>query len=262
MEGQLNKQALDAAIQAAINETISSGIIEEAVKKSLNSAVEEAVAKSFGYDSEAKKLIEERIGLNVLNAIERFDFSAYDIKINTMLEAVLQHTLIPRNAKILENFKQLMDPGEIVKISVDELFEAYKEYVKTYMDGQATDDDPCGDTGTRKVDVEMEITFDGDDLSRRPDYTINFRCPEEEDLSMKIRLWTTQNFRKNSYKNGVFPDHVAILSPNASMGLMFTNLAAVTKFDILIWKLYRDQASVTGCEYNLGVTDDTVEVEA
>lgn len=156
---------LEDRIMDAFIAKLNDGTIESMVEKYAEKAISEAMNDTFrGYGDGLGNLIEKKFKEALTPLIERYNFAEHLVKMETVLDEVIQQAAKPHK-ELLDSFKKLMTaPSDEIKLS--ELFEHYKQFVaKTFetFDREVNFDD--GEPEYEPVEVQMHFEETTDSYS-------------------------------------------------------------------------------------------------
>lgn len=97
---------------------------EEEVKEILKKKFKESIESAFRWGA-AEKALEKNIKEVMVPYIEKYDFSEYLPKLDTVLTEIVNSDACIENKKILENFKELSIKQEEKEMKVTDLFDAW-----------------------------------------------------------------------------------------------------------------------------------------
>lgn len=129
-------------IQRITEEVLQDGTVEKIIREKVQKGFEDAIDDLFRW-GELKKAVENRIKEVLVPFIEKYDMRDYIVKLDTVLTEIVNSTALVDNAKIIENFKNLMIEPKQEVVTLKEIFAEYKKHVSRYMD-----------TTGRKVDYD------------------------------------------------------------------------------------------------------------
>lgn len=179
---------LENSIKDVIAKKLEDGTVEKLIAEELEKGIRKSLEDLFGYGGEAKKVIKEKIESVMVPYLERYDYSDYILKLDTVLVEILQNTALD-NKKILENFKELIDYKAVKEIKVSDIFDKYMDYVSKHIDTSNLEIDYDDGVNYEYVDVTMEVEYCEDrDWSSFKDAKIVFECEHDEDMNVEIRL--------------------------------------------------------------------------
>lgn len=233
-------------VAKTVSEKMNDGTVEKLVADAAEKALKKSIDDQFGWNGEAKKIIDEKVKAVMTQAIEQIDLNEYTVKLDTILTEIVNSTTLVDNKEILGNFKELMTEPDKDVISLKDIFEKYKEYVSESVDTSDLeisfdDETPSYQNVTVEVEVEMINSIFGGRTCN-----LLFECHEDKNLTKKIRLYETR-------LNGRF--HIASLKGEINLN----SLRYVDEFDIFMMRLDRAFCDITDI---MEMYDDEVEVKA
>lgn len=123
----------DEDIKRITDEIMQDGTIENILRQKIEKGFLEAIDSAFRW-GELKNAIEKRVKDILVPYIESYDMREYIIKLDTVLADIVNQTSLQDNAKILENFRELMIEPGIEFVSLEDVFKEYKKYVSENME--------------------------------------------------------------------------------------------------------------------------------
>ena len=231
-------------IAKAVTDKLNDGTVEELVSDAVTKALKSSIEEQFRWSGEAKKIIDEKVKEVMTPAIERVNLDDYAVKLDAVLMEIINSTNLVDNKEILGNFKSLMTEPDKDAISLEDVFEKYKEYVSKNVDTSEleayTDDEPRYQNVTAEVTVDTRDSIFGGRFC-----DLVFKCEEDEKLTKKIYLYESKSnrFRITRFKSE----------------LDINSLRYVDEFDIFMMRLDRAFCNITDI---MDMYDDDVEVEA
>lgn len=121
---------LENGIKDVISKKLEDGIIEKLIGEQLEKGIVKALGDILGNYGDVTKIIKEKITSVMVPYLEKYDYSKYLVKLDTILVDVLKSSAL-ENKNLLTNFKELMVVDEVKKsIKTSELFEIRGNYVK------------------------------------------------------------------------------------------------------------------------------------
>ncbi|WP_304508954.1 hypothetical protein [Anaerotignum sp.] len=187
---------LEESIKDVIQQKLSDGTIEKIIAEKLESGVSNAMEKLFRSYGDVGEVIEKKIKEIMIPAIERHDFSAHLIKLDSILTEIVNSTALVDNKKLLENFKELMIEDESRRvIKVSELFGMWCNYVAKEVETNGLevvfDDGPSYEY----VDVTMVVEHEeGRGWSDIKKANIIFECEHDENMNFLIPISNWSRF--------------------------------------------------------------------
>lgn len=236
-------KSIEELILGSVKNYFESNKAEQLIRVSIDKAISDAIQDSFNW-GETSKALNKKINDLLVPAIERFDLSAYNAKLDAVLTEIIENTNLVENRRLLKNFKGLMIEPEYKEISIDKLFEAYKSYV-------AADLDCCGrevmtdDSEPYYASINVYGNFT---LEERPSWLhsdhgrIVFQIDsadeaaedQSEDFNRSIRVYRYEGQYDEGYYLGPEYRDIPILQ----------DLADMCSFDVLLLRLKRANARI------------------
>ena len=121
-------------IVKAVTDKLNDGTVEELVSDAVTKALKSSIEEQFKWNGDAKKVIDEKVKEVMTPTIERVNLDEYTVKLDTVLTEIINSTNLIDNKEILGNFKSLMTEPDKDVISLEDVFEKYKEYVSKNLD--------------------------------------------------------------------------------------------------------------------------------
>lgn len=218
----------------AVKESLDDGLIEQTIRKEVKKSVEESINDVFKWHSnETRKAIEAKINEALVPAIEKWDFSQFIPKLDTVLTEICTQTALMDNKKILDNFRDLMIEPEGDTIELSRIFKEYKKFVaaniSTYGREVNTEEKPHYEDVNVKIEVEKD---EQRRYSYKDSYTLHFSIEDEDEEDMEalnrdIEVWRYKNSHIEGYEMvyGVAPE--------------IKGLRYLDKFEVFLLRLVR-----------------------
>ena len=236
--------AFEERIAKAVTDKLNDGTVEELVSDAVTKALKSSIEEQFAWRGEARKVIDEKVKEVMTLAIERVSLDDYAVKLDAVLTEIINSTNLIDNKEILGNFKSLMTEPDKDVISLEDVFEEYKEYVSKNVDTSDleiyTDDTPSYQNVSARLETELTESIFG-----RRHCDLIFECEEDEKLTKKIHLYESKS---NRFSITRFKSELDINS-----------LRYVDEFDIFVMRLDRAFCDITDI---MDLYDDDIEVEA
>lgn len=230
-------------IAKAVTDKLNDGTVEELVSDAVIKALKSSIEDQFNWKGEAKKIIDEKVKEVMTPTIERVNLDEYTVKLDTVLTEIINSTNLIDNKEILGNFKSLMTEPDKDVISLEDVFEKYKEYVSKNLDTSDlevyTDDEPRYQNVTAEVDVHIRDNIFGGRFC-----DLVFKCEEDEKLTKVIHLYESKSNR------------FCIMRFKSELDI--NSLRSIDEFDIFLMRLDRAFCDITDI---MEMYDDDVEVE-
>lgn len=231
-------------IVKAVTDKLNDGTVEELVSDAVTKALKSSIEEQFEWNGDAKKVIDEKVKEVMTPTIERVNLDEYTVKLDTVLTGIINSTNLIDNKEILGNFKSLMTEPDKDVISLEDVFEKYKEYVSKNLDTSDlevyTDDEPRYQNVTAEVDVHIRDNIFGGRFC-----DLVFKCEEDEKLTKVIHLYESKSNR------------FCIMRFKSELDI--NSLRSIDEFDIFMMRLDRAFCDITDI---MEMYDDDVEVEA
>ena len=116
----MKEELLNIAMQS-----LSDDDVKEIVKDKFKKMMEKAVEDAFRW-GDAEKAIKNKVTEVMVPYIEKYDFSEYLPKLDSVLTEIVNSDACMGNKTIFENFRDLMIEPEQKEIKVTDLFKAWK----------------------------------------------------------------------------------------------------------------------------------------
>ncbi|WP_434793128.1 hypothetical protein TPDSL_23190 [Terrisporobacter petrolearius] len=175
---------LENNIKDCIANELEKGIIEKVISNQLEKCIESSIKDMFGWGGEIKNVIESKIKSVMIPYIEKYDYSQYITKLDSVLVDVLKNTALD-NKKLLENFKNLMTSEDIPKvIKLTDIFDKWNEYCKKEIDKNDIEMDYDGGY----INTRFTVEDVSNDWSIYKTYMVVFECEEDEDLKLEFSI--------------------------------------------------------------------------
>lgn len=231
-------------IVKAVTDKLNDGTVEELVSDAVTKALKSSIEEQFKWNGDAKKVIDEKVKEVMTPTIERVNLDEYTVKLDTVLTEIINSTNLIDNKEILGNFKSLMTEPDKDVISLEDVFEKYKEYVSKNLDTSDLevyiDDEPRYQNVTAEVDVHIRDNIFGGRFC-----DLVFKCEEDEKLTKVIHLYESKSNR------------FCIMRFKSELDI--NSLRSIDEFDIFMMRLDRAFCDITDI---MEMYDDDVEVEA
>ena len=105
-------------------ECLSEEEVKEILKKKFKESIESAIESAFRW-GKVESALKKKIDEVMVPYIEKYDFSEYLPKLDTVLTEIVNSDACIENKKILENFKELSIKQEEKEMKVTDLFDAW-----------------------------------------------------------------------------------------------------------------------------------------
>jgi len=182
---------LENNIKDCIANELEKGVIEKVIAQQLEKCIEKSISDMFSWGGEIKNVIESKIKSVMIPYIEKYDYSQYITKLDSVLVDVLKNTALD-NKKLLENFKNLMTSEDIPKvIKLTDIFDKWNEYCKKEIDKNDIEMDYDGGY----INTRFTVEDVSNDWSSYKTYMVVFECEEDENLKFEfsIQAWKPED---------------------------------------------------------------------
>ena len=227
--------------------------VQEIVKEKFKEAFKEAVTDAFRW-GEAEKAIKKKITEVMVPYIEKYDFTEFIPKLDTVLTEIVNSDGCIAEKRILENFKELMLEPEQKEIKATDLFNAWIKQCNKDIDVDNLE--ICYDDGVYYANVDCEMRFEEED---KPSWSVFQRgkitFENEHDESLNIEIPVSQYI--NSY--GENEPYCISLSSD----IKISSLRRLSEFEVLLLRLERARtAIIIDKEYESSYIEPEKEPEA
>lgn len=188
---------LENSIKSVIEEKLVDGTVEKLVAEHLEKGVTKALESLFSSYGDVTKVIEKQIKSVMVPYLEKYDYSTYISKLDSVLIEVLQNSAL-ENKKLLENFKGLMIPIEDGDIKVTDVFGKWKEYVANNVETDELEIDYDDYPSYEFVEVTFTTEYgEGRDWTKYEQAIIFFECEHDETMNIKIPIHRFSDINTN-----------------------------------------------------------------
>lgn len=225
----MKEELLKIAQESLTSEEVTV-IVKEKFMKALSSAVEDA----FRW-GDAKKAIEKKVTEVVVPYIEKYDFSEYLPKLDSVLTELVNSENCLANRQVLENFKNLLTAPEQKEIRLTDLFKAWIMQCEKDIDTDDLDIDYDDRVSYQSVDCEMRFEVeDKPSWSSLQRAVITFENEHDEKLNVEIPVskWIWDSGKEEPYTLSVSND------------VRISSLRRLNDFQILLLRLERAQTAI------------------
>lgn len=203
--------------------------VQEIVKEKFKGAVEEAVKEAFRW-GDAERAIKNRITEVMVPYIEKYDFTEFLPKLDTVLTEIVNSDSCMAEKRILENFKALMLEPEQKEIKVTDLFKAWIKQCE--KDINVDNLEVCCDDGVYYAPVDCEMRFSEEEKPSWSSFNrgiIMFENDHDESLNIEIPVLAYINSygKAEPYKIGLSSD------------IKISSLRRLSDFEVLLLRLER-----------------------
>ena len=225
----MKEELLNIAMQS-----LSDDDVKEIVKDKFKKMMERAVEDAFRW-GDAEKAIKSKVTEVMVPYIEKYDFSEYLPKLDSVLTEIVNSDACMANKTILEHFRVLMIEPEQKEIKVTDLFKAWKKKCERDIDTTGLDIDYDDGVSYSCVECEMIVEeLDKPSWSNVQRAVITFQNKHDESLNIEIPIskWVWDSGKEEPY----------VLSPGND--LMISSLRNMNDFQILLMSLTRARTSI------------------
>lgn len=179
-------------------DVLESGDLEKKLQGYMLNAFEDAFESSLSY-GKVRDAIRSRLEEILVPYIEKYDMSAYVVKLDAILTELLEEGAVADNRRILENFRTMTLAPQDGTIALKDIFEVYKRYVAKHVDTLELEIDYDDEPSYSYVEVAAEVVYDDRPrwFSSDNKYATLYLHPvdhEQDDLCFSLRLakygWT------------------------------------------------------------------------
>lgn len=222
------------------SEALESGELEELMRKRMLEAFSKAFEESMRW-GDVHKAINKRFEEVLVPFIESYDMSQYVVKLDAVLQQLIEESAVADNRKILRNFSSIMkEPVEGDEITLQEIFSEYCTHVAENIDTSNLDvTSDYGEPSYEPVDAVAEIVMDEKPcgfISNFDHATLYLRLDESErqqdDLCFSVKLMR--------WKGGGQKDWDIMFYPRFTM----SSLATMSDFECFLMALDRGQVKL------------------
>lgn len=203
--------------------------VKQIVKEKLLKAFSSAVEDSFRW-GDLNKAIKEKVKDSMVPYIEKYDFSEYLPKLDTVLTEIVNSDLFVGNKTVLKNFKDLMLEPQEKEVKITDLFKKWIKKCEKEIDTDGLE--ICYDDGVSYCDVDCEMHVE---IIDRPSWSsfervlVVFENEQDESLNKEISLmaWVKPNGEKEPYTLSISSD------------LCISSLRSLDEFEVYLLRLER-----------------------
>lgn len=181
---------LEETIIKATTDKLSDGTVETLIEENIKNTISEVIRDLFRW-GDAEKVIKEKFKEVIVPAIESYDFSEYTQKLDVVMTDIVKNTVYSEHKAILDNFKSIMLPPKIERVTVTEIFEKFKEYVSKNINTSnlkvCCEDRPYYSSPTVTMDITVEEKCKFINSSFK-DAEISFECEEDDKLNFVLKI--------------------------------------------------------------------------
>lgn len=210
-------------------EVLTEEEVQEIVKEKFKDAFKNAVGEAFRW-GDAERAIKNKITEVMVPYIEKYDFTEFLPKLDTVLTEIVNSDGCMAEKKILENFKELMLEPEQKEIKVTDLFKAWIKQCNKDIDVDNLE--ICYDDGVYYAPVDCEMRFEEEE---KPSWSclqraiITFENNHDNNLNMQIQI--------SKYVSDYGKEHPYSIS--ISSDIKISSLRRLSDFEVLLLRLER-----------------------
>lgn len=225
----MKEELLNIAMQS-----LSDDDVKEIVKDKFKKMMERSVEDAFRW-GDAEKAIKRKVTEVVVPYIEKYDFSEYLPKLDSVLTEIVNSDACIENKTILENFRGLMIEPEQKEIKVTDLFKIWKNRCEKEIDTSELDIDYDDGVPYSRIGCEMSVEeLDKPSWSNVQRAVIMFENEHDESLNIEIPIskWVWDSGKEEPYTLSLEND------------LMISSLRNMCDFEILLMRLTRARTPI------------------
>lgn len=215
-------------------ESLSSDEVNQIVKEKFHKALGDAIEDAFRW-GDAKDALKKKVTEVIVPYIEKYDFSSYLPKLDSVLTELVNSDTCMGNKQILENFKDLMTEPEQKEIKVTNLFKAWIKQCNKDINTDDLEIDYDDGVSYSCVDCEMRVEeLDKPSWSSFQRAIITFENEHDEKLNIEIpiRKWVWDSGKEEPYTFSISND------------VRISSLRRLNEFQILLLRLERAQTAI------------------
>lgn len=203
--------------------------VQEIVKEKFKDAFKEAVKEAFRW-GDAERAIKNKITEVMVPYIEKYDFTEFLPKLDTVLAEIVNSDSCMAEKRILENFKGLMLEPEQKEIKVTDLFRAWIKQCNKKIDVDGLE--VCYDDGVHYEPVDCEMQFEEEDKPTWSSFQhgkIIFENDHDKSLNIEIPV---SKYIKDYGKEEQY-------EISLSSDIKISSLRRLSDFEVLLLRLER-----------------------
>lgn len=271
--GTTTETKINTSIEDIIMEKLNSGIIEKAIDEQFDIMVETSIENVFSSYGGVGSSIEKKLKETMNPYIEKYDFSAHNVKIEHLLNNIMANAN-KNQSDIINKVNYMMGTIPVSEIKLSAIFKEYGEYV---IDNIETYDREIDfDSGhPRYIPVHIDMLYVETDSSDSCETaTLEFRCIDENDeLDLDIDVvifrwldceilgddWKIRSIYKKSGTSSNRSRYSSYSKQDTlDMETPLNNLKQLNSFETFLLKLHYDDAIIDVDETDL--TDEDLEL--
>jgi hypothetical protein len=215
-------------------ESLSADEVDQIVKEKFMKALGDAIESAFRW-GDVKKALENKVKEVMVPYIEKYDFSEYLPKLDSVLTELVNSDTCIGNKQILENFKGLMTEPEQKEIKVTDLFKAWIKQCNKDINTDDLEIDYDDRVSYSRVECEMMVEeLDKPSWSSLQRAIITFKNEHDEKLNIEIPIskWVWDSGKEEPYKLSISND------------VCISSLRSLNAFQILLLRLERARTAI------------------
>lgn len=215
-------------------ESLSSDEVNQIVKEKFHKALGDAIEDAFRW-GDVKHALKDKVKEAMVPYIEKYDFSSYLPKLDSVLTELVNSDTCMGNKQILENFKDLMTEPEQKEIKVTDLFKAWIKQCNKDIDTDDLEIDYDDGVSYSCVDCEMRVEeLDKPSWSSCQRAIITFENEHDEKLNIEIPIskWVWDSGKEEPYTLSISND------------VRISSLRRLNPFQVLLLRLERAQTAI------------------
>lgn len=133
-EFKLNDGSTLADIVAqSLSDAVDPEHVHDVVIKQTDKMIEDVIKDLFSY-GDVKNALRNKLTEIMVPAIERHNFDHYAVKLEAVLNDLLNATAIEQQSQTLLNFRDIISPAAEKELTLEDILNKYTDYVETHMD--------------------------------------------------------------------------------------------------------------------------------
>lgn len=199
--------SIEKSIAEVFESKLNDGTIEKVIENEISKCVAKSIESLFGYNGEAKKVIDEKLSSTIVPMIESHDFNNYLVKLDTVLTDLVNEISLKDNRIILDNFKELMTE-DVADIKISDMFEKWCRFVADNVDTSGLDVEFGDGPYYESVDVELEVKeIENRMRSSFERYMVYFTCEQDENMNIQFEISRWSGIKDEEYTISDFSDY-------------------------------------------------------
>jgi hypothetical protein len=193
------KMNLENSIKDVIGKKLEDGSIEKLIEEQLEKGVKNALDSLFGRCGDVTEVIEKQVKSVMIPYLERYDYSKYIVKLDSVLVDVLKASSL-ENKKMLENFKELMLLEDRKTIKTSELFEIWGKYVAENVETDGLEVDFDDRPTYEYVEITLDVNYDDKRSWSSFQYaTLALECEHDDKMNFALRISHYDGDKENTW---------------------------------------------------------------